>query len=57
MPVTISRYSIGNDRGARSTRPAARAETTRTPAIRPKAVSSSNIDSYDLRRTQSSSPG
>jgi hypothetical protein len=36
------RNSIGNDRGARSTRPAARADTTRTPAIKPKAVSSSN---------------
>ena len=42
------RNSIGNDRGARSIRPAARAETTRTPAIRPNAVSSSNIVSSDL---------
>ena len=50
------RNSIGNDRGARSTRPAARAETTRTPAIRPNAVSSSNIDSYDLGSSQSSLP-
>src|SRR5215207_8558358 len=42
MPVTISRYSIGNDRGARSTSSAARADTTRTPAIKPRAVSRSS---------------
>jgi hypothetical protein len=39
------------DRGARSTRPAARADTTRTPAITANAVSSSNVGSHGLARS------